>query len=99
MVSDVESSLVIGKAEIRRDQFYGKGLATAVKVYIKMRGRALASQEIIEALKVSGFDFPGKWSEKFMLRNLAILLSKNRNDFVYLKHSNSFVLLEFYPDK
>jgi hypothetical protein len=98
--SDQETvSAISGNVSIRPDQFFGKGLATAVKEYLKMRGQAVNAQEILDALKAGGFEFPSEWREKYMLRNLTISMSKNRNDFVYVKSSNAYGLWEFYPEK
>ena len=88
-----------GGSTIRPDQFFGKGLAPAVKAYLLTRGRAVPAHEILEGLKAGGFSIPQDWkSEKYWLRNLTISLTKNRNDFVYVKSSNSYGLWDFYPD-
>ena len=96
---DLELTSVIGGNNIRPDQYFGKGLATAVKEYLKARGRAATPQEIYEALKSGGFEFTGTKGEKIQMRNLAISLSKNSTDFVYVKNSNAYGLWEFYPEK
>ena len=95
--NDVESvSMASGIVNLRSDQFYGKQLTTAIKEFLRMHGRAATAKEIFEALKMGGFDFP--WEDKFQLKNVAISLSKNRNDFTYIKTNNSFGLWEFYPE-
>lgn len=86
-----------GITNLRADQFFGKPLATAIKEYLRMKGYAATAEEIFEALKKGGFEF--SWKPTFQLKNLAISLSKNRNDFVYVKSNNSYGLWEFYPDK
>jgi hypothetical protein len=93
------ASSSMGHSNIYPDQFFGKGIATAVKEYLKMRGRASTAQEIFDALISGGFEFPEEWGEKFKLRNLAISIRKNSKDFCYVKSSNAFGLWEFYPDK
>ncbi|OGU30039.1 MAG: hypothetical protein A2057_13395 [Ignavibacteria bacterium GWA2_35_9] len=97
--SNAEISSIGYTTNIRPDQFFGKGLATAVKEYLKIRGRASTVQEIYEALKTGGYEFTGSRAENILQRNLAISLSKNSNDFVYVKSSNSYGLWEFYPEK
>jgi hypothetical protein len=97
--SDVELSSSGNVVSVHPDQFFGKGLATAVREYLKMRGRAATPQEILTVLVAGGFEFEGGSDEKFRLRNLSISLSKNRKDFCYVKSSNAYGLWEFYPDK
>jgi hypothetical protein len=97
--SNVETTVGFGNQSIKPDQFFGKGLSTAVKEYLKMKNQACTAQEIFDALRAGGFEFSKDWGEKFQLRNLTISLSKNRNDFVFVKSSNAYGLWEFYPDK
>jgi hypothetical protein len=97
--ADSELSSIGNSTNIRPDQFFGKGLATAVKEYLKMRNQAVPAKEIYEALKSGGFEFTGSKAENIQIRNLTISLSKNSNDFVYVKSSNAYGLWEFYPDK
>ena len=95
--SDVESpTLLAGTGSIRPDQFFGKPFNTAVKEFLRMKGRAATAEEIYGALKQGGFEFTGE--EKYQLRGVAISLGKSRNDFVYVKSSNAFGLWEFYPN-
>ncbi len=93
---DTDAEIAAGRMTIAPDQFLRKGLATAVKEYLKMKGRAAPLREIYEVLKQGGFEFSGE--EKFQPRGLAISLSKNTQTFVYLKSSDSYGLLEFYPE-
>ncbi len=60
-----------------------------------MIGHAAPVSEILDALKRGGYDF-GK--EKYADKNLRISLGKNSQTFVQVKGSDSFGLLEFYPD-
>ena len=96
---NIESTSPLTVRSIRPDQFFGKALATAAKEYLKIRNQSCTAQEIFDGLKAGGFEFPKDWGEKFQLRNLTISLSKNRNDFVYVKSSNTYGLWEFYPEK
>jgi len=99
---DVEVSATYGTLSLRPDQFFGKGLSTAVKEFLRLKGRACTAQEIFEALKVGGYEFPVEWKEKFMLKNLSISLGKNRVDFVPVPSSTgegAYGLWEFYPEK
>src|SRR6266404_2749194 len=60
-----EGSVYAGSnLKIRPDQFFGMGVATAAKEYLKMRGGAATAQEILDALKRGGFEFPEDWQEK-----------------------------------
>ena len=96
---NIETGMVLGNQPIRPGQFFGKGLSTAVKEYLKMRNQACTAQQIFDALKIGGFEFPKDWTEKYQMRNITISLSKNSYDFVYVKSSNSYGLWEFYPEK
>lgn len=84
---------------IRSDQFFGKSLNGAVKEYLRIVGRAVPVREILEGLKRGGFEFPAHWGNEHWLKNLSISISKNRNDFVYVKSSDSWGLWDFYPEK
>ena len=99
--TDVEFTAVGNSTSILPDQFFGKGLSTAVKEYLKGKGRAATAQEIYDVLKKGGFEFPESWKEKEQLKNLAISLSKNRYDFVLVPglEGNAYGLWEFYPEK
>lgn len=93
---DTDAEIITGKIIISPDQFFGKGLATAVKDYLKMKRRAAPLEEIYKALKEGGYEFSG--DEKFRIRGLAISLRKNIQSFVYIKGSNSYGLVEFYRE-
>lgn len=98
---DIEVDISLGTGTIRPDQFFGKGLSTAVKDFIKMKGSAATAEEIFEALNKGGFEYPKDWKDQHKLKNLAISLSKNRHDFVYVNTGTikAFGLWEFYPEK
>lgn len=93
---DTDAGITTGKMNIAPDQFFGKGLAPAVREFLKMKGRAASLNEIYDALIVGGFEFSG--SPKFHKRNLAISLNKNTLVFVHIEASDSYGLREFYPD-
>lgn len=95
--SDVGGGSVAGVVRVQSDQFFGKTLTAAIKEYLGMRRRAATAEEIYTVLKEGGFEFPG--DEKFQHRGVAVSLSKNRRDFVYIKSSNSYGLWDFYPAK
>jgi hypothetical protein len=100
--SNIETTTNLGSSlNILPDQFFGKGLSTAVKEYLRMKGRAATVDEIYEALNSGGFEYPKEWKDKTRKRNLAISLSKNRYDFCYVKTDtiSAFGLWDFYPDK
>lgn len=84
------------QGQIHPDQFFGKPLATAVRTYLEMRGRAVPFQEIMDALTRGGFDFG---NDKFAEKNLRISLSKNTTTFVQIKGSDSFGLVDWYDLK
>lgn len=93
-----ELSLTQSKT-LKPDQFFGKSVGTAVKEYFNIFRKASTAEEILEFLKKGGFEFPDNWKESNYLKNLAIYLSKNNTDFVYIKNTNSYGLLDFYPEK
>jgi len=83
---------------IHPDDFFGSSLAGAVKKFLRMKGRSASAEEILEALERGGYEFPEEWKKKDYLKNVAISLSKNRYDLVYLKSNKTFGLPEFYPE-
>lgn len=83
---------------IHPDDFFGSSLAGAVKKYLRMKGRSASAEEILGALEQGGYEFPEDWKKKDYLKNLAISLSKNRYDLVYVKSNKTFGLPEFYPE-
>jgi len=97
--NDVEPTAISGKISLRADQFFGKSFASSAKEYLRMKGQAATAEEILKALEDGGFEFPSNWKTNLRLKNTAISLGKNSNDFVYVKSSNAYGLWEFYPDK
>src|SRR5579863_6662397 len=74
---------------IRRDQFYGKQLASAAGEYLEMRKQACQASEILQGLKDGGFDFEVVgWKENDELRMLALSLAKNTAKFHKLKNGS-----------
>jgi hypothetical protein len=87
-----------GLAGIRPDQFYGKSPITAAREYLDLRGRAVAPEEIVEALSRGGFDFDAQgWKKADRVRSIAISLSKNSIIFHRLPNG-TYGLVKFYPD-
>lgn len=81
---------------MRRDEYYGKPLASAVQMALARIGQAATSEEILEGLKQGGFDFKAlKWTDNLLLRNLAISLAKNTKAFHKLPNG-TFGLREWY---
>lgn len=96
---DVEPATISGRANLRNDQFFGKSFASAAKEYLRLKGQACTAEDILRGLEDGGFEFPKNWKPNLRLKNTAISLGKNSNDFVYVKTSNSYGLWEFYPEK
>lgn len=94
--SDIDSPVTGQSRTILPDQFFGRGLVTAVKDYLKLKGRAAPSREIFDALKAGGFEFSAG-DEKLQYRGFTISLSKSARHFVYVKPTDSWGLPEFYP--
>lgn len=100
--AEVESVRSRGVGTLKRDQFYGKPLATAIREYLEMRGPsdkgglgAAAVNEIFSALTEGGFKFETK-NEANAKRGLRIALSKNTVTFHRV--GESYGLLEWYPN-
>ena len=90
-----------GVANIRGDQFYGRPLATAVRMYLEMRrvsnlGPASIA-EIHEALVAGGYEFETK-NDANAKRGLRISMSKNTATFHKLP-TGQYGLLDWYPEK
>jgi hypothetical protein len=99
---EVESVRSRGVGTLKRDQFYGKPLATAIREYLEMRGPsdrgglgAASVNEIFGALTEGGFKFDTK-NEANAKRGLRIGLSKNTVTFHRV--GESYGLLEWYPN-
>ncbi len=93
--ADVTPESAKGGKALRRDQFYRKPLATAVREYLELRGSAATLDEIFDALKQGGFEFVGR-DDSIKKRGLQISMRKNRKLFARLKGTNTYGLWEFY---
>lgn len=93
--TDLEQAQSARGGSILPDQFFGLPFMTAVKAYLRLKGRAAPAKEIFDALKSGGYEFSG--DEKVHWRGFTINMSKNKGAFVYVKPSDSWGLPEFYP--
>lgn len=93
--ADTDQAQSARSGSILPDQFFGMGFVTAVRAYLKHKNRAAPAKEIFEALKSGGYEFSG--DEKVHWRGFTINMSKNKSKFVYVKPSDSWGLMEFYP--
>jgi hypothetical protein len=95
---DRETRPVSGK--IRKDQWYGRPLATVVREILEMRQAAnlgaASIDEIFDALKSGGFEFEFKDKETAK-RGVGISLAKNTSVFHRLP-SGSYGLAAWYPN-
>lgn len=86
---------------IRRDQWYGQPLSTAIREYLEMRRAANLGPatviEIFDALTTGGFKFETKDDENAK-RGLRISLTKNTAIFHRLPDKKHYGLLEWYPE-
>ncbi len=87
-------------ASLKADEYYGKGLAAAVKDLLRRKGTACNAKEIYAGLQEGGFDFPETWGEN-KFKYLAISLSKSREDYCPVPRGKEkfYGLWEFYPEK
>lgn len=102
LYEEATEEIKTGNAVLRPDQYFGMPLATAVKEVLKLFGRAVSPQEIVEQLEKGGFDFPSNWKDrKDYPRLMAISIGKNRRDFVPVPTGDGTIygLWEFYPEK
>ena len=77
---ETEPEITVG-GRVRPDEFYGKGVATAARLYLEKRKQAASGEEILKALQDGGFDFQGLGWKGNLLRPLAMSLSKNTAQF------------------
>lgn len=101
--SDMElSDKPSGVGAIKRDQFYGKPLASATRQYLEMRSAsnlgAASLDEIFQALRQGGFVFEGK-NDGIKRRGLSISLAKNTATFHRIPDTEVFGLASWYPNK
>ena len=81
------------KNTIKRDEYFNKPLATAVRQFLEKRGEAATVTEIIEELSNGGYDIG---NPKYADRNIRISLGKNTTLFAYIKSNDSFGLKKKY---
>jgi hypothetical protein len=80
--------------EIRPDEFFGMSHGDAAKAYLKRMGRAVLTEDLLEALKKGGCRIGGANPKK----GLYIALVRNVREFVPV--GNGYIgLREFYPAK
>ena len=86
---------VVEKAKntIRKDEYFNKPLATAVRMFLEKKGEAASVIEIIAELSAGGYDIG---NPKFADRNIRISLGKNSTLFAYIKANDSFGLKSKY---
>lgn len=106
---EVDTVRAGGTRSIKRDQFHGRPLATAVKQYLELRGPsdrgglgAATVNEIFDALIMGGYK-PETNDEANAKRGLRIALTKNSYVFYRVSSDASdggstYGLLEWYPN-
>ena len=52
---------ITGTTRIEHDTFFGMGVSTAVKLFLRMKGKAAPAADILDALRQGGFEFPEMW--------------------------------------
>jgi hypothetical protein len=81
----------------KRDQYYGKPLATCIQEIIGLKKEALTPDEIIDQLSQGAFDFKVTgWREEDRARSLAISMSKN--PVFHRLPNGTWGLLSMYPE-
>jgi hypothetical protein len=96
--SDADLQAAPTLLNIRKDQFFGKPLATCVKLILEARGAAnqggATTEELFEILKSGGYDFGSRPGHG--LRNLGITIGKN---MAFQRTPNGlWGLREWYPE-
>jgi len=82
----------------RPDEFYGKGFATAARLYMERRKQAVSGEDVTKALDQGGFDYEAQgWKKDDRVRIVAMSLAKNTTIFHRLPNG-LFGLREWYPD-
>jgi hypothetical protein len=94
-----QSASAGGGGRKKRSRYYGKPLATAVRMYLDTLEEQPASPaEILAELEAGDFDFDAmNWQKEGRLRSLAMSLSKNTTTFHRLP-SGAFGLVDWYPN-
>src|SRR5687768_750164 len=69
---DEEQHVGGGHVRLRPDEFYGKSVLTAARMYLDKRKQAVSANEILKALQDGGFDFNSLgWDTSNLLRPLS----------------------------
>jgi len=96
VIDDPDAS--IGSVRIKADEFYGKGFATAARVYLEKRKTAVSGEDIARGLEQGGFDFDAQgWKDENRVRTVAMSLAKNTSIFHRLPNG-LFGLKDWYPE-
>lgn len=86
-----------GPMRFKPDEFYGKGFATAARLYMERRKQAVTGEEVTKALEQGGFDYDAQgWKKSDRVRVVAMSLAKNTTIFHRLPNG-LFGLKEWYP--
>jgi hypothetical protein len=100
MYSDADLASRAGSKPIRPDEYYGKPLATVVRLVLERRDAmglgAATVNEIYDEMAAGGFHFGGK-NDDNNKRGLYVSLGKNSTTFHKLPNG-TYGLLEWYPD-
>jgi hypothetical protein len=92
------TATAIGSSK-KRSRYYGKPLATAVRMYLEtLQEQPAMPNEILAELEAGEFNFDAMgWQKDGRLRSLAMSLAKNTVTFHRLP-SGAFGLTEWYPN-
>lgn len=83
---------------VRPDEFYGKSVLTAARMYLEKRKQAASAADVLKALQDGGFDFSTlDWDSSNLLRPLSMSMSKNTAIFHRLPNG-MWGLAGWYPD-
>jgi hypothetical protein len=81
----------IVKPSVRRDEFFQMSQSAAARAYLKMVGRAVLMDELLNALRAGGAQVGGTDPK----RTLYVSLKANKKDFVW-PNKDTVGLAEFY---
>lgn len=101
LYGDAELQPRASATNMRKDQFYGKSLTTAMREYLQMRAAGNAGpatvNEMFDALVQGGFDH-GSANDDNAKRVMRITLTKNSSIFHRLPDDKHFGLTDWYPN-
>lgn len=99
LYADIDDENSVVSVVARRDEFYGKPLATVVRMILERRGKlnigAASVPEIYEAMKAGGYNFTAK-NDDNNKRVLLSAIAKNTATFHKLP-TGTYGLREWYP--